>query len=76
MKKITATDTLDLSVPERIQPVEDIWDKIVMETESVGLTEEEKKTIDKRLNAYHQNPNLGAPWGDVFKKIVSGENET
>jgi len=28
MKKITATDTLELSIPERIQLVEDIWDTL------------------------------------------------
>jgi putative addiction module component (TIGR02574 family) len=28
MKKITATDVLELSIPERIQLVEDIWDTI------------------------------------------------
>lgn len=70
MKKITATDTLDLSIPERIQLVEDIWDTIAAEAELVELTEEEKKVIDERLEAYHQNPNLGSPWEDVFKRIV------
>lgn len=70
MKKITATDTLDLSIPERIQLVEDIWDTIAAEAELVELTEEEKKAIDERLEAYHQNPNLGSPWEDVFKRIV------
>ncbi len=71
MKKLTATDTLDLSVPERIQLVEDIWDTIAVKADSVELTEEDKKLIDERLEAYHQNPNLGSPWEDVFKKIVS-----
>lgn len=28
MKRITVTDTLELSIPERIQLVEDIWDTI------------------------------------------------
>lgn len=71
MKQITVTDTLHLSLPERIQLVEDIWDTIVMEAESIALTGEEKKIIDKRLKAYQQNPNLGEPWDDVFKRIVS-----
>ncbi|MES0492169.1 MAG: addiction module protein, partial [Leptospirales bacterium] len=35
MKKITATDTLELSIPERIQLVEDIWDTISDKTENV-----------------------------------------
>ncbi len=71
MKKLTATDTLNLSVPERIQLVEDIWDTIAAKADSVGLTEMEKKIIDKRLDAYHKNPNLGSPWEDVYKRIIS-----
>ncbi len=71
MKRLTATDALDLPIPERIQLVEDIWDTTAIETDVVELTEEEKKIIDERLKAYHQNPNLGSPWEDVFKRIVS-----
>jgi len=71
MKRLTATDALDLSIAERIQLVEDIWDTIVAQADRVELTEEEKKIIDERLKAYHQNSNLGSPWQDVFKRIVS-----
>ncbi len=56
MKHITATDTLELSVPERIQLVEDIWDTISNEPEAVQLSDEEKIIIDERLEAYHRNP--------------------
>ena len=71
MKKITATDTLSLSIQERIQLVEDIWDTIITEANSVELTEEEKKIIDLKLEKYHKNPELGSPWEDVYKRIVS-----
>ncbi len=74
MKKITATDTLSLSIPERIQLVEDIWDTIAEETESLELTEDEKRLIDERLEAYHQNPELGSPWEDVFKRVTNTNN--
>jgi putative addiction module component (TIGR02574 family) len=70
MKKISATDTLELSIPERIQLVEDIWDTITPELSSVDLTEEEKEIIDSRLDAYHQDPSSGSPWDDVYKRIV------
>ena len=70
MNKLTAADALDLSIPERIQLVEDIWDTIAIGADSVGFTEEEKKVIDERLEAYHQNPDLGSPWEDVLKRIV------
>jgi putative addiction module component (TIGR02574 family) len=71
MKKITATDTLELSIPERIQLVEDVWDTIVNEAEAIELTEDEKKVIDERLEAYHKNPDSGYPWEDVYKRIVN-----
>ena len=49
MSKITATDTLELSIPERIQLVEDIWDTITAKASSIELTDEEKRIIDARL---------------------------
>lgn len=70
MKQIKATDTLDLSISERIQLVEDIWDTIAAQADSVELTAEEKRIIDERLEAYHRNPSLGSPWEDVFERIV------
>ncbi len=73
MKKITATDTLGLSIPERIQLVEDIWDTISAKANSLELTKEEKKIIDARLEHYHQNPESGSPWEDVYKRIVSSQ---
>ncbi len=39
MKRIRATDTLDLSIPERIQLVEDIWDTIALAADSIELTQ-------------------------------------
>jgi len=71
MKQITAADALTLSIPERIQLVEDIWDTIATEPEAIELTEEEKRMIDERLEAYHRNPDLGSPWEDVYKRIVA-----
>jgi putative addiction module component (TIGR02574 family) len=62
--------TLELSIPERIQLVEDIWDTITPELSSVALTKEEKEIIDSRLDAYYQDPSLGSPWDDVYKRIV------
>ncbi|KKO20346.1 MAG: antitoxin [Candidatus Brocadia sp.] len=71
MKEITTTDILALSIPERIQLVEDIWDTIANEPEAIELTEEEKKIIDERLEAYHRNSDLGSPWEDVYRRIVT-----
>ena len=73
MKQITATDALALSIPERIQLVEDIWDTIATEPEAIELTEKDKKIIDERLEAYHRNPDLGSPWEDVYRQHLTSK---
>lgn len=71
MSTLIKADVLSLSVPERIQLVEDIWDSIAEVPEALGLTEEQKAELDRRLEAYHQNPDEGSPWGMVRERIRS-----
>jgi len=73
MGSFAKKDILDLSVSERIQLVQDIWDSIAQVPESVSLTEEEKAEIDRRLDAYHNNPDAGSPWLMVRERIKSRE---
>lgn len=70
MNKLTAADTLRLSIPERIQLVEDIRDTMASQPDVVDLTDEEKTLLDERLNTYHQNPAAGSPWKSVFNRIT------
>jgi putative addiction module component (TIGR02574 family) len=49
--------------------VEDIWDSIAAVPEAVLLSEDLKLELDRRLEAYHQNPDAGAPWIEVRERI-------
>jgi len=71
MSKITAADAFELSIPERIQLVEDIWDTIALKEDAVPFTQEEKLIIDKRLDEYYKNTGSGSPWIDVKKRIFN-----
>jgi putative addiction module component (TIGR02574 family) len=71
MSILAKADVLSLSVSERIQLVEDIWDTIAEVPEEIGLSDEQKAEIDTRLDAYHQNPDEGSPWGMVRERIRS-----
>ena len=64
-----AADILELSVAERIQMVEDIWDSIASVPEAVALSEDQKKELDRRIEAYHLNPDAGSPWIEVRERI-------
>ncbi len=71
MSTLTQANVLNLSIPERIQLVTDIWDTIAEVPEEIGLTDEQKAELDRRLDAYHRNPDEGSPWGMVRDRIRS-----
>ena len=60
---------MNLSISERIQLVEDIWDSIAEMPKAVILTDEQKRELDNRLDAYHKNPTEGSPWEGVRERI-------
>lgn len=69
---LATANILELSVSERIQLVEDVWDSIAEVPESVPLTELQKEELDQRLESYHKNPDEGSPWGMVRERIRNG----
>ena len=71
MTTFTKVDVLKMSVTERIQLVEDIWDTIAEVPEQVELTDAQKPELDRRLVAYHKNPGEGSPWSVVKERIRS-----
>jgi putative addiction module component (TIGR02574 family) len=63
-------DILELSVAEKIQIVEDIWDSISQNPEQLPVSEAEKIELDKRLESYKQNPNEGIEWETLKKSLL------
>jgi putative addiction module component (TIGR02574 family) len=61
----------EMSVAQRLLLVEDIWDSIAENPDAVPLTDSQKKELDKRLNAYYENPGAGKSWTEVKEKILS-----
>lgn len=63
------SEILQLSVAERIQLVEDIWDSIAQIPEAVPLTDEQKAELDRRLESYRANPSEGISWNELKEKL-------
>lgn len=58
-----------LSVSERIQLVEDLWDSIAVSTSHVPLTQAEIDELDRRLAELDRNPDACTPWEEVRARI-------
>ncbi len=58
-----------LDITERILLVEEIWDSIAKEQDSVGLSEYEKEILDIRLTSLEDNPNDLMSWDEIKNKL-------
>ncbi len=64
-------DFLQLSVAERIQLAEDIWDSITAESpESMVLTADQRQAVQVRLEEHDQNPASAVAWEHVRAELL------
>ncbi len=59
------SEILQLTIAERIQLAEDIWDSVAAFPEAIPLTDAQKEKLDRRLQAYAQNPSEGISWDEL-----------
>ena len=72
MKSADIQEILRLSVSERIQLVEDIWDSIAASPENLPVTANQKKELDRRLAEYRENPKAGRSWEEIRDSLDDG----
>ena len=67
----TATiEYMKLSVSERIQLVEDMWDSIAAEApDTVELSQAQKAELHRRVAAHRADPSSAIPWEQVRSKL-------
>ncbi len=63
-------DFRKLSVTERIQLAEDIWDSIAVDSpDAVQLTSAQREEIQRRLQAHDTDPSTAVPWEQVRSEL-------
>ncbi len=67
---MTVSDLLHLSVAERIQLVEDLWDSVAAHPEQVEASEEQLAELERRLAELDENPEAGESWDVVKARIL------
>ena len=66
---IATAEYMKLSVSERIQLVEDIWDSIAATPEAVPVTDAQRKELARRKRAHARNPAAAKSWEEVRAKF-------
>ena len=58
-----------LSIAERIQLAEDLWDSIIDRQDEVELNLAQQQELDLRLAQHRQDPNAGSSWETVKQRL-------
>ena len=62
-------DFTKLSVAERIQLAEDLWDSIPEEGTDLPLSDAQRAELDRRIEDLEQNPGAGEDWEIVRARL-------
>ncbi len=63
-------EIVKLSVAERIELVEDIWDSIASAPDSLPVTDAQRQELDRRLADYREHPDDVRSWQDVRSSLT------
>lgn len=69
MARITVDQLLDLPLAERVELAQALWDSVAANPENMPLTEEQRQELDRRLEAYEQDPASGASWDSIKSSL-------
>ena len=58
-----------LSVAERIQLAEDLWDSILAEPDKLPLTDAQTQELDRRLEEYQAASTIGSSWEEIKGRL-------
>ena len=62
-------DIRTLSIADRLQLLEEIWDSLVETPEAVPVTDAQRKELARRRRAHARNPSAAKPWPAVRARL-------
>jgi putative addiction module component (TIGR02574 family) len=65
----SASDYRSLSIPERLRLVEEIWDSIAEDSESLPLSSEQRAELDRRWAEHEADPSTAIQWERVKNEL-------
>jgi len=65
----TEKSVFDLSVSEKLQLLEDLWDDIASDPTAVPAHEWQKEELDRRKNNLLKNPGSALSWEEIQRRI-------
>jgi putative addiction module component (TIGR02574 family) len=72
-QSLTPSEIKKLSVAERILIVEEIWNSIAAEQDSVEVTQAQRAELDRRIASCDASPNEGKSWQEIRRRLETAK---
>jgi len=69
MRQSLLEEASKLSVDERIDLVEAIWDTVAADAPTLAIPEAHRVELDRRLEDLAMDPDAGSPWDEVRARL-------
>ncbi|HEX4952233.1 MAG TPA: addiction module protein [Thermoanaerobaculia bacterium] len=66
---VPVLDFEQMTVEERIELAEQLWDSVSAEPQRLALTEAQAAELDRRIAAYERDKNPGRPWREFLDEL-------
>jgi putative addiction module component (TIGR02574 family) len=70
MNNLLSEQIMPLTVAERLQLIEEIWNSISNDESEIALTSAQQEEIERRLASYTDIKNQSKSWQEIKQKFV------
>jgi putative addiction module component (TIGR02574 family) len=63
-------EILSLSVKERLELIEEVWDSIASDPASIPLTSAQRSELDRRKREHRNDRSAAKPWPEVRDRLL------
>ena len=72
MESLPELDVEELTVPQRLELIERLWDSIPDTLEALPIPDWHRKEVERRLEAADADPAAAIPWETVRARLNDG----
>jgi len=73
MARLSLDEIQQLSVSERVELAEQIWDSIVETPDALPIPESQIRELDRRLKLHDEDPEAAQPWSTIRSRLTESE---
>ena len=69
MRYPSVAELLELSQEDRLQLLEDVWETLRSDPARLPITDEHRRELQRRLEAWERQPEAGVAWNELRDRL-------